>query len=124
MSDAPAAATSAASTAAASTASASAAAAGRGKISAMSAEVVDSNPYSRLMALQRMGIVKEYQRIRDKTVRRRAGEGGGKNKGGGKGGGRGWRERVEGEGGGRGSGKRVGGRVWRGVGGGVWCWEG
>lgn len=34
----------------------------------MSAEVVDSNPYSRLMALQRMGIVKDYSRIRDKTV--------------------------------------------------------
>lgn len=34
----------------------------------MSAEVVDSNPYSRLMALQRMGIVKDYQRIRDKTI--------------------------------------------------------
>lgn len=34
----------------------------------MSAEVVDSNPYSRLMALQRMGIVKEYERIREKTV--------------------------------------------------------
>ncbi|KAF6257997.1 hypothetical protein COO60DRAFT_1270985 [Scenedesmus sp. NREL 46B-D3] len=34
----------------------------------MSAEVVDSNPYSRLMALQRMGIVKDYERIRTKTV--------------------------------------------------------
>lgn len=34
----------------------------------MSGEVVDSNPYSRLMALQRMGIVKDYERIRDKTV--------------------------------------------------------
>lgn len=34
----------------------------------MSAEVVDSNPYSRLMALQRMGIVKDYSRIRDMTV--------------------------------------------------------
>ena len=44
-------------------------AAGRGHIQAMSAEVVDSNPYSRLMALQRMGIVKDYERIRDKTVR-------------------------------------------------------
>ncbi len=32
-------------------------------------QVVDSNPYSRLMALQRMGIVKDYERIRDKTVR-------------------------------------------------------
>jgi ubiquitin-like modifier-activating enzyme 5 len=35
----------------------------------MSAEVVDSNPYSRLMALQRMGVVKDYERIRHKTVR-------------------------------------------------------
>ena len=43
--------------------------AGRQPIAAMSAEVVDSNPYSRLMALQRMGIVKDYERIRDKTVR-------------------------------------------------------
>lgn len=40
----------------------------RGRIDKMSAEVVDSNPYSRLMALQRMGIVKDYERIRDKTV--------------------------------------------------------
>jgi len=38
----------------------------RGKI--MSDEVVDSNPYSRLMALSRMGIVKNYQEIRQKTV--------------------------------------------------------
>jgi len=30
---------------------------------------VDSNPYSRLMALQRMGIVQDYERIREKTVR-------------------------------------------------------
>lgn len=45
-----------------------AAAASRGKIDKMSAEVVDSNPYSRLMALQRMGIVKDYERIRTKTV--------------------------------------------------------
>lgn len=34
----------------------------------MSSEVVDTNPYSRLMALQRMGIVAEYERIRHKTV--------------------------------------------------------
>lgn len=34
----------------------------------MSAEVVDSNPYSRLMALQRMGIVENYERIRDFSV--------------------------------------------------------
>lgn len=27
----------------------------------MSSEVVDSNPYSRLMALQKMGVVKDYQ---------------------------------------------------------------
>ncbi|EIE26468.1 hypothetical protein COCSUDRAFT_12196, partial [Coccomyxa subellipsoidea C-169] len=40
----------------------------RPKVKEMSAEVVDSNPYSRLMALQRMGIVKDYQRIRDKTI--------------------------------------------------------
>eukprot|EP00878_Enallax_costatus_P018029 GHUV01018957.1.p2 GENE.GHUV01018957.1~~GHUV01018957.1.p2 ORF type:complete len:126 (+),score=29.95 GHUV01018957.1:1161-1538(+) len=47
---------------------ANAAAASRAKIDKMSAEVVDSNPYSRLMALQRMGIVKDYERIRTKTV--------------------------------------------------------
>lgn len=40
----------------------------REKIEKMSPEVVDSNPYSRLMALQRMGIVREYERIRDATV--------------------------------------------------------
>lgn len=40
----------------------------RPKIEKMSAEVVDSNPYSRLMALQRMGIVKEYERIRQFSV--------------------------------------------------------
>lgn len=40
----------------------------RARITTMSAEVVDSNPYSRLMALQRMGIVDNYERIRDKTV--------------------------------------------------------
>lgn len=34
----------------------------------MSAEVVDSNPYSRLMALQRMGIVQNYERIREYSV--------------------------------------------------------
>jgi hypothetical protein len=34
----------------------------------MSAEVVVSNPYSRLMALQRMGIVENYERIRDFSV--------------------------------------------------------
>lgn len=40
----------------------------REKIGEMSSEVVDSNPYSRLMALQRMGIVKNYKDIREKTV--------------------------------------------------------
>ncbi|CAI5438090.1 unnamed protein product [Caenorhabditis angaria] len=40
----------------------------RQKIEKLSSEVVDSNPYSRLMALQRMGIVKDYEKIRDKTV--------------------------------------------------------
>lgn len=34
----------------------------------MSSEVVDSNPYSRLMALQRMGVVENYERIRDYSV--------------------------------------------------------
>ena len=29
---------------------------------------MDDNPYSRLMALQRMGIVKDYERIRQQTV--------------------------------------------------------
>lgn len=47
---------------------ASASAAARQKVDKMSAEVVDSNPYSRLMALQRMGIVKDYERIRHCTV--------------------------------------------------------
>ncbi|XP_067635215.1 ubiquitin-like modifier-activating enzyme 5 [Eurosta solidaginis] len=42
--------------------------AARERIDKMSSEVVDSNPYSRLMALQRMGIVKEYERIREKTI--------------------------------------------------------
>jgi len=40
----------------------------RTKIQNMSSEVVDSNPYSRLMALKRMGIVDNYEEIRDKTV--------------------------------------------------------
>merc|ERR1712002_819864 len=40
----------------------------REKISKMSSEVVDSNPYSRLMALQRMGIVENYEQIRSCTV--------------------------------------------------------
>ncbi|XP_037283101.1 ubiquitin-like activating enzyme 5 [Rhipicephalus microplus] len=40
----------------------------RAKISQMSSEVVDSNPYSRLMALKRMGIVDNYEAIRTYTV--------------------------------------------------------
>lgn len=36
----------------------------RERITNMSSEVVDSNPYSRLMALKRMGIVKNYEDIR------------------------------------------------------------
>ncbi|CAF0727021.1 unnamed protein product [Brachionus calyciflorus] len=40
----------------------------REKITKMSAEVVDSNPYSRLMALKRMGIVENYENIRNFTV--------------------------------------------------------
>ena len=40
----------------------------RHKVNKMSGEVVDSNPYSRLMALQRMGIVTDYERIRDQTI--------------------------------------------------------
>lgn len=30
--------------------------------------MVDSNPYSRLMALQKMGVVEDYEAIRKKTV--------------------------------------------------------
>ncbi|KAM4687281.1 ubiquitin-like modifier-activating enzyme 5 [Discoglossus pictus] len=40
----------------------------RARIDKMSAEVVDSNPYSRLMALKRMGIVDDYEKIRTYTV--------------------------------------------------------
>lgn len=40
----------------------------REKIEKMSSEVVDSNPYSRLMALKRMGIVDNYENIRNFTV--------------------------------------------------------
>ncbi|XP_071101076.1 ubiquitin-like modifier-activating enzyme 5 [Haliotis cracherodii] len=40
----------------------------RQKIPQMSSEVVDSNPYSRLMALKRMGIVDNFEKIRDFTV--------------------------------------------------------
>jgi len=41
---------------------------GRTKIAQMSSEVIDSNPYSRLMALKRMGIVDNYEKIRELTV--------------------------------------------------------
>lgn len=41
---------------------------GRQKIDVMSSEVVDSNPYSRLMALKRMGIVENYEKIRGLSV--------------------------------------------------------
>lgn len=40
----------------------------RNKIDEMSSEVVDTNPYSRLMALKRMGIVENYESIRDYCV--------------------------------------------------------
>ncbi|KAK2526218.1 Uba5 [Columba livia] len=40
----------------------------RPRIESMSPEVTDSNPYSRLMALKRMGIVKDYEKIRTFTV--------------------------------------------------------
>ncbi|XP_068402016.1 ubiquitin-like modifier-activating enzyme 5 isoform X1 [Eschrichtius robustus] len=41
---------------------------GRARIEKMSPEVVDSNPYSRLMALKRMGIVSDYEKIRTFAV--------------------------------------------------------
>ena len=40
----------------------------RQKVHEMSPEVADSNPYSRLMALQSMGIVEHYAQIRGHTV--------------------------------------------------------
>jgi len=40
----------------------------RPKIETMSAEVRDDNPYSRLMALKRMGIVEDYEKIRSFSV--------------------------------------------------------
>ncbi|KAG9509850.1 Ubiquitin-like modifier-activating enzyme 5, partial [Fragariocoptes setiger] len=40
----------------------------RERIANMSAEVVDTNPYSRLMALKRMAIVEDYEKIRNYTV--------------------------------------------------------
>uniref|UniRef100_A0A8C3W7D2 Ubiquitin-like modifier-activating enzyme 5 n=1 Tax=Catagonus wagneri TaxID=51154 RepID=A0A8C3W7D2_9CETA len=41
---------------------------GRTRIEKMSPDVVDSNPYSRLMALKRMGIVSDYEKIRTFAV--------------------------------------------------------
>ena len=41
---------------------------GRQKIANMSSEVVSENPYSRLMALKRMGIVDNYESIRSFSV--------------------------------------------------------
>ncbi|XP_060036234.1 ubiquitin-like modifier-activating enzyme 5 isoform X2 [Erinaceus europaeus] len=41
---------------------------GRTRIEKMSPEVVGSNPYSRLMALKRMGIVSDYEKIRTFSV--------------------------------------------------------
>lgn len=40
----------------------------RPNITKMSAQVAADNPYSRLMALKRMGIVNNYEQIREKTV--------------------------------------------------------
>lgn len=40
----------------------------REKIQELSSEVVDTNPYSRLMALKRMGIVDNYEKIRELSV--------------------------------------------------------
>lgn len=40
----------------------------REKIQEISSEVVDTNPYSRLMALKRMGIVDNYEKIRELSV--------------------------------------------------------
>jgi len=40
----------------------------REKVEQLSAKVVDSNPYSRLMALKAMGIVKNYEHIREVSI--------------------------------------------------------
>eukprot|EP01027_Heterolobosea_sp_BB2_P017451 GEZU01024710.1.p1 GENE.GEZU01024710.1~~GEZU01024710.1.p1 ORF type:complete len:197 (+),score=38.22 GEZU01024710.1:93-683(+) len=40
----------------------------RAPISKMSAEVKDDNPYSRLMALKKLGVVQDYEKIRDYTI--------------------------------------------------------
>lgn len=58
----------AASASASASASAAAPGAPRAKIDKLSSVVVDSNPYSRLMALKAMGIVKNYEHIREVTV--------------------------------------------------------
>jgi ubiquitin-like modifier-activating enzyme 5 len=42
--------------------------AAREKIEKFSSVVVDTNPYSRLMALKAMGIVQDYEKIRSVTV--------------------------------------------------------
>jgi len=44
------------------------AAAPRAKITKLESTVADWNPYSRLMALQRMGVVEDYERIRDMSI--------------------------------------------------------
>ena len=40
----------------------------RSKVDVMSQEAQDTNPYSRLMALKSMGVVKNYERVRDFSV--------------------------------------------------------
>jgi len=40
----------------------------RQKMETMSSEVVDTNPYSRLMALKSLGVVKNYEAVRDFSV--------------------------------------------------------
>lgn len=40
----------------------------RPKVERMSAKVSESNPYSRVMALERMGVVDNYQAIREKSI--------------------------------------------------------
>jgi len=40
----------------------------RAKVEVMSQEAQDTNPYSRLMALKSMGVVKNYERVRDFSV--------------------------------------------------------
>ena len=40
----------------------------RSKVDVMSQEAQETNPYSRLMALKTMGVVKNYERVRDFSV--------------------------------------------------------